>query len=110
MYDHENDQLLQTVIDINLLLEQLAFDLDYQSLKDLKDQLIRGRDNNARLRNQFINLSRRVRSGCQLLAEFQGVLSNIWEEIHGGRLNDSLECEVRTRPVRRSNRGFLLLD
>ena len=110
MRNIERDQLIQSVVNINLLLEMLALDLDYEEIRALRQNLIRCRARNEQLCQRFLALDLRVQEGLNVLEGYQTEFARIWGQVHGGRLNDRLYGDIHIRSVRRSNHGFLILD
>ena len=104
------DQLIQSVVDINLLLERLARDLDYERLRVLRRDLIRCRARDNVLCERFITLDYRIDEGLQILEGYQTEFLRIWNGMSGGLMDHELVGEIQIRAVRRADRGFLLLD
>ena len=110
MRDIERDQLIQSVVNINVLLAQLARDLDYENLRVLRRDLIRCRARNDVLRERFLTFDYRIDEAMNIMEGYQAEFLRIWNEFHGGLLNDRLRGDVQIRPVRRADQGFLFLD
>ena len=106
----EVDLLIQTTINVNLLLENLAKDLSFDFLRLLRRDMIRTQARDLRLCVQFRFLDFRVNERVRLLNAYQDALLRIWIQIGGGRLSHRLSCDIHLRPVISADRGFLLLD
>ena len=110
IHNVELDQLIQSVVNINLLLGQLAADLDYESLRVLRRDLIRCRARDQSLCERFLALDQRVNEGLTILHGYQNEFIRIWETVKGGPVDHRLVNDIRIRRVRCSDRGFLHLD
>ena len=104
------DEIIQAVVNVNLVIEYMALELDYFRIRNLRSELLRSQGQNLRAQHQFFRLDHRTGEGLEIIEGYKDTFLAIWNHTHGGMMNDRLECDIRIRRVWRNDRGFLFFD